>query len=95
LSETNQTCVESGCWERPYRSGKHYAAFCDPSGGSVDSFTLAIGHLEKDVAVRDCIREILAPFSPDAATAEILRTLKAYGVTRVGGDQYAGEWVTD
>jgi hypothetical protein len=36
-----------------------------------------------------------APFSPDAATAEIVRTLKAYGVTRVGGDRYAGEWVKE
>jgi hypothetical protein len=34
-----------------------YSAFVDPSGGSSDSMTLAIAHLEKSIAVLDALRE--------------------------------------
>jgi hypothetical protein len=71
------------------------SAFCDPSGGSSDIFTLAICHLEKDVAILDAIREVPAPFSPDVATAEIAKTIKAYQLRTVTGDRYAGEWVRE
>jgi hypothetical protein len=45
-------------------SGVSYLAFVDPSGGSGDGMTLAIGHQEDDVAVLDAIRERRPPFSP-------------------------------
>jgi hypothetical protein len=71
-----------------------YKAFVDPSGGSADSFTLAIGHLDgqRDTCVVDAIREFIPPFSPEACVAELSQLLKSYHVTRVTGDRYGGEW---
>jgi hypothetical protein len=40
---------------------RRYSAFVDPSGGSSDSMTLAIGHREKDITIVDVVREIAAP----------------------------------
>ena len=42
-----------------------YRAFTDPSGGSDDSFALAIAHKSKDRIIIDAIREVRPPFSPD------------------------------
>jgi hypothetical protein len=85
------------CWGRrelPPMAGVVYQGFCDPSGGSSDAMTLAIGHLREDgeVAVLDAVLEIRAPFDPQKATAECAALLKRFGVTRVLGDRYAGEW---
>lgn len=74
-----------------------YTAFVDPAGGSGgDSMTLAIAHAErpgeKTVIVLDAVREIRPPFSPEAAVGEYASVLAAYGLARVTGDRYAGEW---
>jgi hypothetical protein len=55
-----QACVDNNEIERPYDLAKSYFAFVDPSGGSVDSMTLAIGHREKktDLILVDVVREI-------------------------------------
>ncbi len=78
--------------EVPPMSGTRYFAFVDPSGGSADSFTMAIAHLEGDTAVLDAIREVKPPFSPDGVVGEFAGLLKAYGIFRVSGDRYGGEW---
>jgi hypothetical protein len=39
-------------------SGVSYVAFVDPSGGSADSMTLAIGHKQDDVSILDAVRVI-------------------------------------
>src|SRR5207249_6013644 len=72
--------------------GLTYRAFVDPSGGSADSFTLAIAHHEDGKAVLDALRERRPPFSPEDVVAEFAAVLKTYGVTTVTGDRYAGEW---
>jgi hypothetical protein len=72
--------------------GKPYRAFCDPSGGSVDSMTLSIGHQEKEKFIVDVVREQKAPFSPEATVADFSAILKAYGCFSVVGDAYAGIW---
>jgi len=90
--EVIEACTIPGRFELPYLSTNQYRAFVDPSGGSSDSFTLAIAHEEADIAVLDCVREIKAPFSPDAATKEMADTIKAYGLNSVTGDRYGGEW---
>ena len=55
--------------------------------------TLAIAHRDDDgVAVLDCIREVRAPFQPEAVVEDFCTTLAAYGVAKVTGDRYAGEW---
>jgi hypothetical protein len=50
--EVLQACVDVGVYERvPLDHRTRYIAFTDPSGGSADSMTLAIGHREKDGTV--------------------------------------------
>jgi hypothetical protein len=89
--EAIEACVEPGVLERaPF--GYAYFAFVDPSGGSADSMTLAIAHAEGEITVLDAIREIRPPFSPKDVVAEFATLLKSYGITRVSGDRYAGEW---
>ena len=74
-------------------TGLSYSAFVDPSGGTgSDSMTLAIAHLEREKAILDCVREVRPPFSPEQVTSEFAALLKSYGVHRVMGDRYAGEW---
>jgi hypothetical protein len=78
--------------ELPPARGRGYVAFCDPSGGSHDSFSLAVAHAESGVAVLDCLRETRPPFSPDAVCAEFSAVLRHYGLAVVTGDRYAGVW---
>jgi hypothetical protein len=87
-----EACTADGLFEIPPMSGTAYVAFCDPSGGSSDSMTLAIVHHDDGVAVLDCVREVRAPFQPEAVVADFCTTLAAYGVAKVTGDRYAGEW---
>jgi len=83
----------SGRYELPRMSATSYLAFVDPSGGSADSMTLAIAHRDKDGrAVLDAVRERKPPFSPEAVVEEFSLLLKDYGVHRVSGDRYGGEW---
>ena len=63
--EVVDACVVLGRFELPWRRGFTYRAFADPSGGSSDSMTLAIAHVEAGKIVIDVVREQLAPFDPD------------------------------
>ena len=40
----------------------------------------------------DVIREVRPPFSPEAVVEEFCDSLKQYRVSKVSGDNYAGEW---
>ncbi len=78
--------------ELPRQSGVKYVGFVDPSGGSQDSFTVAIAHRDGDRAVLDVLRETRPPFSPDSVVQDYATLLRSYGITTVTGDRYAGEW---
>ncbi|MBS0374798.1 MAG: hypothetical protein JSR73_09435 [Proteobacteria bacterium] len=84
----------------PSTPGYRYVAFCDPSGGRSDSFTLAIAHQERkrgdrsERIVLDHLRVIAPPFDPEATVESLCATLADYGLRQVEGDAYAGEWVT-
>jgi hypothetical protein len=98
--EIVEACKVAGRYELPRVPGIVYQAFCDPSGGSVDSMTVAIAHRESGgmgvvVGVLDCIREVIAPFSPARAVTEIVSALREYGLKEVVGDYYGGEWPSD
>jgi len=81
--------------ELPRVEGIYYSAFTDPSGGSGDSFGLAIAHRDRDDrGILDCVREIPAPFNPSDAIAELAQTLRDYGLREVTGDRYAGFFPT-
>jgi hypothetical protein len=92
--EVVDACVLRGVFELAPASCESYFAFCDPSGGSSDSFAIAIGHhdLSRDMICVDCVGEIPAPFSPECAVAELSALLKSYRISSVIGDKYAGEW---
>jgi len=90
--EAITACVVADRHELPPSAGRNYVAFVDPSGGSRDSFTLAVAHPEGDRLVLDLLRERVPPFSPDDVVQEYAATVKLYGVTTVSGDRYAGEW---
>jgi hypothetical protein len=87
-----EAVISPGVFERAPLSNTKYVAFVDPSGGSADSMTMAIGHKEGPVAILDAIRERKPPFSPEAVVSEFGDLLKRYRITKVEGDRYAGEW---
>jgi hypothetical protein len=67
-------CVERSVHERAPMRGVEYFAFTDPSGGSQDSFALAIGHYDhrKQCVVLDALREIIGrsvPSEPSRTSA--------------------------
>jgi hypothetical protein len=88
--EVVDAATPPGRRELPPLPNVHYTAFVDPSGGSGDSFTLAIVHVESQRVVLDLVRERHPPFSPAAVVAEYAQTLKAYRITTIKGDRYAG-----
>lgn len=92
--EVVEACVIADRDELPPATGVKYHAFTDPSGGSRDSFTLAIAHADRRTghAVLDCLREVRPPFSPAEVVAEFAEVLSSYGIRAVTGDRYAGEW---
>ena len=97
--EVVEACTVPGRVALPPRAGVQYRGFTDPSGGAADAFTLAVAHAEErngaQVAVLDYLAERRPPFSPDAVVAEYAAVLKAYGVTAVQADKYAGAWVVE
>jgi hypothetical protein len=91
--EALDAVVVRGRFELPPVPGVSYIGFVDPSGGSADSFTLAIAHRDPaGVPVLDLMREAKPPFSPEAVTAEFAGECRRYNVGSVTGDKYAGEW---
>jgi hypothetical protein len=87
-----RACVDAGVYERPPDHRWRYYCFTDPSGGSGDSFTLAIAHKEGNTVILDLVREIRPPFSPEQATEEFAGIARRYRVTKIFGDRYGGEW---
>lgn len=91
--EVVESCVVWNRFEIAPLPEIRYTAFVDPSGGSKDSFTLAISHLNKErIAVLDCVRERKPPFSPENVVSEFADCLKSYRCNRVTGDRYGGEF---
>jgi hypothetical protein len=91
--EVVDAAVVMGRHELPPVRGIRYFAFTDPSGGSADSMTIAIGHRDKDGrAIIDAVRERRPPFAPESVVYEFSELMKSYGVHTVIGDRYGGEW---
>jgi hypothetical protein len=90
--EVADAAVIVGRFELPRIDGVSYVGFVDPSGGSSDSMTLAISHMENDCVILDLVRERKPPFSPDDVSKEFAGTIKSYGIASCRGDRYAGGW---
>jgi len=92
--EVVDAAIVRGRYELPPLSGTRYTAFVDPSGGSADSMTLAIGHFAgdaQDLSVLDAVREVRPPFSPESVVEEFAGLLRNYRIVTVVGDRYGGE----
>ncbi|WP_292322548.1 hypothetical protein [Mesorhizobium sp.] len=92
VRETVEAAVDLNVMARPRLPGVTHFGFVDPSGGSSDSMTLAIGHKEGTRAVIDHTIEKRPPYSPEAVTDEFCEVLQSYGISRVTGDRFGGEW---
>jgi hypothetical protein len=92
LSEVVRSCIDAAVSERIPDDGIKYFAFCDPSGGSADSFTMAIAHKSNGLIIVDAVRETRPPFSPEQVVIQFCETLKRFKVSKVFGDRYGGEW---
>jgi hypothetical protein len=88
--------VARGVVEIPYDDmlRGRYVAFADPSGGSRDSFTLAIAHLDDATGkgILDFVREIRPPFAPSEVVATFCQDLDRYKLYKCRGDRYAAQW---
>ncbi len=92
VREMVEAAVDFNTTERTWERRHKYVAFVDPSGGSSDSMTLCIAHKEGTKAIVDVIREKRPPYNPEVVTEEFAKLLKAYGIRRIFGDRYGGEW---
>lgn len=75
------------------RSGVHYFAFADLSGGRHDDAALAIGHTEDRKVVVDKLCRYRPPCNPYEIIGRMTEELRRYKVRRVIGDNYAAEFV--
>ena len=92
--EIIEASVVPGRFELPKLHDVTYSAFIDPSSGRRDSFTLAISHKEESgKIIIDCIREARPPFQPQSVVEEFAEVLRAYDVSQIESDKFAGEWV--
>jgi hypothetical protein len=90
--EVVAACIGDHIEMAPLTDQAPYFAFVDPSGGSADSFTCAIGHRDGERVVVDATREIAPPFSPESVVDDFAKLVRSYGIARVVGDRYAGEF---
>lgn len=93
--ELVEDAMRSESVDLPPIAGARYFAFTDPSGGRKDAFTLAVGHIEGDKRIIDAVRTKRPPFDPRKVVEEFTALMRGrYGLNRVMGDRYAGEWVS-
>jgi len=92
--EVVESLTRPGPTEYQFDRQHRYFAFTDPSGGGPDEFTLAVGHLENDMVIVDCLRGIRKQ-SPQVVVSEFAELLKSYFINEVIGDRYAGSWPAD
>ena len=90
--EVIEAAVVPGRHELPRLNASRYSGFCDPSGGSADSMTAAVTHVEGDRILLDAVRERMPPFSPEKVAEELAGFFRSYGISTITGDRYGGEW---
>lgn len=85
----------------PARDDLAYVGTCDPSGGGAEAFALCVSHLERVDDDQTLVVDVLRSHRRVGAQAPNLTSvvreyadiLRAYGLTQVLGDRYAGAWV--
>jgi hypothetical protein len=92
--EVVEACV-SNYHELPPNPSTTYAMFIDAASGvkGGDSYTGCVAHRADDMVVIDKVVEVRAPFSPASAVADyIIPLARAYRISRIWGDNYAGQF---
>ena len=83
--EAVQACISFDVRERAPMQSEWYYAFADPSGGSADSMTIAIGHREKTYCASGSRRSRRSMWL-------FAGLLKSYHINKITSDRYAEEW---
>jgi hypothetical protein len=92
--EAVDAVVTPGKFEAGALANVAYCAFVDAAGGSGrDAMTMAIGHMEEDVAVLDVLRGVSPPFSPKDVVRDFAGIMRQYQITRAKSDHWGGSWV--
>jgi hypothetical protein len=71
-----------------------YQAFTDASAGRHDAFCICIAHREGERIIADVIRGRRPPFDPASVAVEHATLAREYHCSKVVGDNYSGEWVS-
>jgi len=83
-------CTDVGVYERDPQPNVTYFAHADAAGGTGrDSFAFAISHRSASYNI-DVIREYKPRFVPAQVIAELVTLMKAYRITKIRGDKFAG-----
>jgi hypothetical protein len=92
-AEKIEAAVVEGRKALPRVDGVRYFGFADMSGGSNDDATLAIVHADGKRVVLDLVIDQgpRPPFDPRQAVKRFAVALRAYGLSSVTGDAYAGQ----
>jgi hypothetical protein len=91
--ELIEAAIDRGVVARAPDPKQSFFAFADPSGGISDAFSAAVAHKDDDGRViLDALHEVVAPFDPAQATAEVSKLVKSFGCTKVVADKYAASW---
>ena len=95
--EIVDACTARGVYRLDFVKGVSYIAHADPSGGSQDSFTMAIGHVEGDIGILDVLLEKRPPFVSgiDDVVSEFCAVLREYGLYECVGDRYAAGFTVE
>lgn len=82
--------------EIPHVEGRQYACFVDVAGGGgKDSYSIGISHLEGERVVIDVVRSRAPKFNPDEVTSQYCDLVKDYGINKVYGDKFSGDWASN
>ena len=91
--EMIEKLVVTGRPETLPQSQHRYFAFVDMSAGRHDDAAVAIAHRENRKVILDYVKAYKPPFNPHAVIGQISDELRRWGIKRIQGDNYAGDFV--
>jgi hypothetical protein len=97
--ELIDAAVIEGRTELPHMRALGYSAFVDVSGGVSDASVLGIAHKEPGTRAEHLVLDQLviakAPHEPHEVVARFGAVLQRFGIRKVVGDRYGGNWVSN
>lgn len=78
----------------PRLNCKTYSAFVDLSGARIDPAAICIGFRnDRKKVIVSFLKQYKAPYQPYEVVASMCAELKKFGLRKVTGDNYGGEWI--